>query len=203
MNLVNGPGPGLRSTTPPGQHPSRRPEALSDQPGGRTKEFFRRPTTATTTDAKDRSMRYHLHQGSFQMDWPYEDHSSNSLVITNPETNEVLNIAITRDRLDPGENLEESIQRQQKILAKRIKGYAELSRTRIRLENSGLEGLQMEVRSKQEGYTISQFQTVIMLPNGADMLIATVAIPGPLTDEHRQFWGAFVNSFNLAEYTDS
>lgn len=147
-------------------------------------------------------MRYHTQQGSFELDWPHEDHSSNSLVITNPDTNEVLNIAITRDRLDPGEKLEESIQRQQKILAKRIKGYAELSRKHITLEGSGLEGLQMEVLSKQEGYTISQFQTVIMLPNGADMLIATVAIPGPLTDEHRQFWNAFVNSFNLPEFTD-
>jgi len=145
-------------------------------------------------------MRYFLHQGSFDFPFPFEDHSSNALLVTNPETNESVQVTMIRDRLESGEDLEAYVKRQLKLIAKKVPGYAELSRKTISVGETGLEALQMEARSKESGYIISQLQTIIRMPNGIDILIATIAVPGPLSGSHREWWAQFINSYTLPDY---
>jgi hypothetical protein len=87
-------------------------------------------------------MRYFLHQGSFDLPFPFEDHSSNALLVTNPETDEAVQVTIIRDRLESGEDMDAYLKRQYKLIAKKIPGYAELSRKSISIGETGLEGLQ-------------------------------------------------------------
>ncbi|CAK7027078.1 MAG: hypothetical protein DELT_02618 [Desulfovibrio sp.] len=147
-------------------------------------------------------MRYYLHQGSFDFPFPFEDHTSNALLVTNPESNETVQVTVIRDRLESGEDMDAYLKRQYKLIGKKIPGYAELSRKPVAIGETGLEGLQMEARSKENGYVISQIQTVILMPGGPDILIATVGIPGPLNAGHREWWGQFINSFALPKYED-
>lgn len=143
-------------------------------------------------------MRYYFHQGSFDFSFPFEDHSTNALLVTNPATNEAVQVTIARDRLEEAESLEEYIKRQYGLIAKKIPGYTELSRKSVSIGGTGLEAVMMEVRLKQDGYTMSQLQTVILMPGGVDLLITNVTFPGPLTDEHRAWWVSFTGSFNPA-----
>jgi hypothetical protein len=144
-------------------------------------------------------MRYNFHQGSFDFPFPFEDHSTNALLVINPETNEAAQVTIARDRLEAPGPLEDYIKRQQGLITKKIPGYTELSRKPVSVGETGLEAVTMEVRLKQDGYTMSQLQTVIQLPGGVDLLIANVTLPGPLTDAHRAWWASCVSSFKPAE----
>ncbi|WP_017347826.1 DcrB-related protein [Pantoea sp. A4] len=118
-------------------------------------------------------------EGSVTLPDGYRDRTVNVLIATD-ETSPALNIS--RDSLNPGEDLAAYVTRQLASLADGLKGWAEKERAPAVLGDNVLQGEQVLATYLRSGQRVWQRQAVFVV-GGDTVLVFTLAVTRKLTTE--------------------
>lgn len=145
----------------------------------------------------DDATRIAMHEGSVCLPIGFEDRSANLFVPHDPQRHP--NLSVARDRLAPGETLEEYVDRQLGMLRTRLTSHRLLERSSERLGagDYALLGERLDSHYKNGAQAIRQRQAAFDLGAGR-ALIFSAATPGALDAPFDLLWRAWLDSFRRA-----
>jgi len=140
-------------------------------------------------------MPYLINEGSFAFD--YELDRSINIVTLPPENNQPpLNLVISRDAFEPGEDLQTCLARQLKTLSRQMQAFKELTREAAVLGSAenGYPGINLYTAFKQSGQQHYQAQCAAELPD-KQLLVITLTSPVAFDDALRARWKTLLAGF--------
>lgn len=137
-------------------------------------------------------MDYHINEGSFIIPEQAQDRSVNMLILNHGPGG--LTLAVTRDMLQQGEELDAFVSRQLRTLAAQVKQFRQQEPVALTVGTSRLPALQIGTSFKQNNATMHQLQTVVML-DATRVLVLTLTCAAPLTAEQTAYAQQLLDSF--------
>ncbi|WP_051304931.1 DcrB-related protein [Chitinilyticum litopenaei] len=142
---------------------------------------------------------YRINEGQFTLPEGFYDNSANVFTLGTPQS-ATLNITITRDRLDSGEDLPSYVERQISKMSSHIKGYKLLDRQAIAIGADQLPGelLKATLPGKIKGSLLHQQQAGLAFlegPHAGKVLVFTFTSQHKPSDAEQAQWQALLASY--------
>lgn len=141
-------------------------------------------------------MTYHLHEGHLTIPAITQDRSLQVLSVQLAPTH-IAQVVISRDTLEPGETLAQSVERQLRALERQVKRYVEHSRESLAVGPAHWPAIAIHSQFTQGNHTQWQAQVAVQNLAAGDraVLVFTLSSPQALTPEHVAAWWGLVRGF--------
>jgi hypothetical protein len=157
---------------------------------------FALPTT--TQPNTEATMQYVMNEGTVDFGvWP-DDRSVNVLMLPNPEPGDPLTLVITRDAMEPGEDLDGCVKRQLALIARQLRGFKELRRDGAVIGKAQTPSVIVEGQHVTPGTTVHQLMAVVPFRK-TRILVFCLSCAKPLGEAQRKVWHELLASFAEAE----
>lgn len=139
-------------------------------------------------------MKYLINEGIIEIPENLIDRSVNMLMSMDGKK---ISYTISRDKLQPEEDLNGFIDRQLKDLSRQLSKFVESDRIEINLKNSPRTGYQIISTFKQNGREFYQRQVVVALKDSESILVVTGTSFAPWTEEEISEWKFMLKNSEL------
>ena len=142
-------------------------------------------------------MNYHIHEGALNVFAWTQDRSLNVLSVQLPEHEQAAQVVISRDQLEAGETLEQSVTRQLHALERQVKQLLIHSRQGLSIGPNQWPAVAVYSELKQGEHTAWQAQ-VAMLDRGRGagaVLVFTLSATQALSPASVEQWWSIVQGF--------
>lgn len=137
-------------------------------------------------------MKYTINEGVFDIPEAANDRSVNMLVLNLGPNG--LTLVVSRDVLPAQEDLMVVLRRQLRVLASQVKSFTQRNIEEVEVGACRLRGLQVSCNFKQNGATVHQLQTMVLL-DATGILTFTLTSASVLTEEQRAYAGQMLSTF--------
>lgn len=145
-------------------------------------------------------MRYHTQECSFEIPNLIEDRTVNALTLNCPTTGTPFQVVVGRDQLIAGEDLEECLKRQVRLMTRHVTNFREVSRRELLRNEGGLQAVEVESTFRQNNTSFYQIQAILIL-SAPRLLVLTLSNQTPLRESHREVWSTILDSYRLGNAT--
>ena len=139
-------------------------------------------------------MKYATNEASFEFPNDLTDRSVNMLMSRDGAS---VSYVVTRDRLLEGEDLQQFIQRQLKDLSRQVGKFKEIAREEAHFGQGSNRkfGIQIQSSFKQHGNEVFQRQALVLLDDGALVLIVTATALRKFIASEESDWAHMLASY--------
>ena len=139
-------------------------------------------------------MDYFINEGAIQLPEGFQDRTTNIFVQGEPGKS-TLNFNISREQLQPGEDLGQYITRQIELMESKLKDYRLKDRHAARLGvRPAIPGEQIEATQRNNNQVFYQRQAAFLVGEG-HVLVFSATSTAPLSSTFEALWQGWLNSF--------
>jgi hypothetical protein len=137
---------------------------------------------------------YHINEGTLNLfNNLLMDKSVNALSYKLNDS-ETVQVIVSRDQLEPGETLEQSTERQLRIMARQVKQFVKHNQSSTTVGTKGWPGIMVHSQFMNGNQPVHQIQ-IVAQNSETSLLIFTLSTHFALTEKNISMWQEKVNTF--------